>query len=113
VKEKLTPPPFVGYAIFTTSCTVTSFYAPLNIAEEGIYLINLELENSEYLQPGEYLLSIAFFKEVDEFDNSRPWDSYLLIDRKFRFKIIPNKKVAIDKGLVLLNTKVSAKKLEE
>jgi len=112
INKNLQKNPYFGYMLFDYKGNViNNFYQEINIQNTGKYKILNKINNSCYLKANTFYISIAFYKNIDEYDNSKPWESYIVYDRKLEFKIESGRKVAIDEGMFDLIDEISMERL--
>ncbi len=69
------------------------------------------MKNSQFLKKNTYYVSFAFYKEIDEYNDSKPWLAYIVLDRKLEFKIENDMQIAINKGMFELNNSLEIIKI--
>ena len=112
INKNLEKFPYFGYMLFDyRGNVINNFYQELKIKEVGHYNLLNNLKNSCYLKANIFYMSLAFYKEIDEYDNSKPWKSYILYDRKLEFKIESSRKIAINEGLFTFLDQLEVRKI--
>jgi len=112
INKNLQNKPYFGYTLFDFKGNIiNNFYQKIDIQNIGKYKILNKMNNSCYLKANTFYISIAFYKNIDEYDNSKPWDSYIVYDRKLEFKIESSKKIAINEGMFDLIDEINLEEL--
>ena len=111
--RNIMPKPLAAYpclAVFSEQGFLISvFVSEAMNFKQGENLLEIKLSNSPLLRKGHYIASLAFYKEVDLLDNSKPWDAYLFLDRKLEFKILSQLNIAVPRGLIDLRETMNLK----
>jgi lipopolysaccharide transport system ATP-binding protein len=112
INKNLEKFPYFGYVLFDSRGNViNNFYQELKIKEVGHYKLSNNMKNSCYLKANIFYMSLAFYKEIDEYDNSKPWKSYIVYDRKLEFKIESSRKISINEGLFTFIDQLEVRKI--
>lgn len=113
VSNHLEKNPYFGYSVFDFSGKlIDNYFIDIDVNQKGKYLIKVGLKNTIFLRKNKYLLSIAFYKSIDLFDNSKAWEAYIVLDRKIEFTIESDSHIAIPLGIIDLQSEITLSSIE-
>lgn len=106
INSNLNTSPYFSYTVYSEQgIYIDNYWNKIDITKKGKYILRLCF-NRIFIRRYKYIWSMAFLKEIDLIDNSKPWPYYVHWDRKLELNIVSDSYEAIHRGIISLEPRI-------